>query len=484
MRKIILGTVVFCLFFSFASAEVKVGDNFKEEYESYLDKLPIPVTFTNNEGFQEVPAFHLPPISSVTLDIKGEQSYTSGDTMKLNGTLEYTYQGDEMLASVTKACTEATKDASKCKNDPFYQLPSLNNTNVFVQVWRKHEGNKKGDYLIDEFYALNDTNIKDGENKVFKVNYNIPKGIVSGSYYLAFFVNTNQKFDILGLPLVTFNEGFKFNFQVESDNKGIYLDKDNIKLNNTDYAYRRPSPTIAGESIDVTLPLINNTDTERKVNITYDLYKWGQTDKNDIIDTKSEEKTVPANSTENLTHTFTPNNTDSVYNVKVTASTIDTNSTSNIRFVLKGKNRGIFRYLGLLKDGNDYFPYFCLRNAQWDGVFKGKVKITTYNKQNKVLGTHEEQARIETRDKCFTARNDKTNIKSDHVKIQGEIFNETGNLVDKAEITYDISKKEAIIPQVEDITSSKATILLITAIVILLSGGILILTINKKRDVK
>jgi len=492
MRKILLKVIIFCLLgvaafflvFSLASAEVKVGDNFEKEYDNFIKTLPIPETFVTDKSFQNIPAYHMPPISRYDIKVTGNQQiYKSGSSVKLTGELTYTNKSEELEKTVRDACREKVKDKTKCNFNTIYQVPAVNDLNIFAQVWRKDLNSKKGDFLVDEQYVLENADLTNGKSELFNFTWKIPQNSDKGNYYVSFYVNATKKLELNGTPVAQFKEAERFDFQVTSDKKGISLDKENIDINDVKYSYRSPAPSVEKGTVNIKIPLVNRGTEGEQVNVKYELFRWSQADESDIINTKEEIKTVAAGGKVDLTYTVNPNNIDSVYNLRITANTLGSNSVSNIRFLIKDSNRGIFRGLGVLSDGSKYIPYFCIRNAQWDGVFNGKVKISILDTNKNVLGTHEEKARIHPEEACFSANNIDNAITAGSIIVKGEIMNENSKVVDTAEVDYDTTKivkkgEKQLISEVQK--DNKIFLYIITTIIILLIGGGIILLNTKK----
>jgi len=363
----------------YASAEVKYDADSPGKIIDFLLSQPLIETSLTGKPDSDIketyPSF-TDPLSNydLTLDSK-DQSFSPGGTISLGAKLKFNFKGQNTLKSSCPNC-----DASK-----LYPISEIPNTSVFVQVWRKDDdktSSLKGDYLIDEFYALNNVLLKENEEKIFNVNWNAPASEKLGDYYFSFYINSAKRFNMKGTPLVAFYPAETFNFHLKQDKSinGIELDKNNIKVGNKDYSYRQPAPVIDGAgSVTVSVPLTNLSKNPENIKVTYDLLGWGQEDAKDLIlPEKTENVTLASGEKKDLNFTFNPDDINSVYNLKIVASASDSQSVSNIRFVLKDKNRGIIRFLGMVKNQENLAPLFCVRNAQWQGTFSGKLKLTAF----------------------------------------------------------------------------------------------------------
>jgi len=485
-----------------ANGQVKLEDGFSEKYQEFLKNLPVDLAFQSDENFVDAPLYFAPPLSNIGLTTKSDkQTLQGGENLNIAGKLTFGFEGDKVNNVAREACQKEIKNNSHCGDlNLYYSALELKKVNVFGQIFRRDPKSDKGDFLVDEFYALENKDLKNGEYLDFNVSWPVPKNIESGNYYLSLYVNSDKKFDLLGLPIVAMSEAARSDFEVKSNTKEVSLDKDNIKINNTAYAYRRPAPTVEGEKINVTVPLKNGFDVEKEVKIKYELMRWGQVDPRDILETKDETRELSAGSADNLNFSFSPNDSDSVYNLKITAVSDDAKSVANIRFVAESKNRGIFRQFALLADTqhNRYFPYFCVRDAQWQGAFNGKVKISVLDWSGTPLANHEETTRLIPEDNCFVWKNGPVDLGTGSKKILGEIFNDKGILVDRAELVYESgsdAKAEAASAKTGKTAGEKSSpkskvllgavvIILVLSIILIIIGGLIILKTNWQKNEK
>jgi len=503
------GFLVFCLLIWGAYVKVEAAQNkapgdslvtpeLEQQIDNYVAGSASPSVF--KDRVQEVLPFQTSPYNKFNLAIGGKQSYQNGEKFEVQGTLSFSSQAQAEAQKFLKDCQSKSKSGSQCLNPPSYSFPTLDNVGVFVQVWKKDKTEmaaSKGDFLVDEFYALQGATLKENESKEFTINWQVPGELKEGDYYLALYVNSGKGFDLWGSPLVPYSWAKVFDFGVKTSDgvigSGIELDKDNIRVNGKSYSYRQPAPEVTpndSNEIAVELPLTNLNPQKENIKLKYELYRFGQSDPENLINSEEETKTVNAGEKTALQYSFSPNATDSLYNVKVIASTAKSISESNIRFVVTGKDRGIFRFLGLAQSQGSFNPLICLRDAVWNGLFPGKVKISVADNHGNLLGDFEQDANIKAETRCFVLPSIKFDKPNCGV-IMGEIQDKQGVVVDKKTVAVSceappggVSSTLENLGQALPFKGGKGWIVLFVIVAFAIGGGILYLNNKRKNDEK
>lgn len=468
-------------------AEVEVKPGFYDQYVEYLNQMPAPTPLNGGESkdlLEVIPSYRM-PFSILKLETTGlkKTDYLAGEKINFSSNLSYKWKGATNIKKIQEVCLEKVKDEAQCKMPQAYKVSEFNNLGVFVQVWRKDqtkEGQDKGDYLIDEFYALTDESLTENEEKNFPVNWTIPQELKGGSYYFLLYLNQNKSFDLLGTPLAVFSETKRVDFEVKNNGQnGLEIDKNNLKVGGLEYAYRRPAPTVKGNQVEVEIPLFNMNETDENAAVKYDLYSWGRTNSKDLIDSKTESQALKANSSKVLKYAFIPGKKDSVYDLKIKITTEKSVTSAYVRFVMDGKHRGIFRFLSFVEEGKEQTPMFCLRDANWSGKFQGKIKLTMGEEK------FQEEGSINADDgKCFILKN-LLKVKNNECQtVKGEIFDKEGNLVDSKEASVNCGEKqvkqEKIKTQTENLKNSNNNLIYaLILFMLLLIGGVVILKTKK-----
>ena len=470
--------VGFFAFLNAKAAQVEVQPGFYDQYKDYLKNMPAPTALNGGASSaleRAVPFYKAPfTIFKVTID-SDNRSFSPGDEINLKGNLDYEYKGDENISKIKTACMNQLKDANKCTMPSVYKMPEAKDLGVYVQVWRKDEdkaGALKGDFLADEFYSLENQDLKIGEKKGFSIKWTVPQDQPGGSYYLMVYVNQNHSFDLVGTPLVAFSDAERFDFEIKSDKKsGLQIDKNNLKINGENYVYRKPAPTVENEEVKIEIPLQNLGSNLEQAQVKYDLYRWGRINPKDLINSKTENKTIAPSANETLTYNFTPDNTDSVYDLKVSVKGSASKTTAYLRFVINGKERGIFRYLSFVDYSGKLAPLFCARNANWSGSFDGKIRLTLGDQKFEQEGTLNAEE-----GNCYIAKN--LTASSNCSRLKGEVLDKDGKVVDEKETSVNCGENgqnNSAATNKNTVSSDKNyLLLLVIALVVVLAGGIII----------
>jgi len=501
--------IAFLLFSAPVKAELAPGSiKLDKSPQAVLDKLvssSAPPNPFNSPGEQDkeiriVPAFQGKPLARYTLDFDkgGKTSFQKGELASLAGDLNYS--GDDAKNQLDKAltnCQSQLEGKAKCVAPEFYQIPVISNVGIFVQVWRKDETAsrvKTGDYLIDEFYASQGITLKEGEGQKIAVNWKIPAEIKEGRYYFSFFVTANQRFPLSGFPLNVFSPGIVYPFDISGEGgNGVEIDKSEIKLNGNAYSQVLPAPTVEpdDDGITVEVPVTNLDSAEQKVTVRYELYRWTQENSENLLKKENTVETVAPGEIKAAAFSFVPNDSDGVYDIKVTASTPQSQSVADIHFSLKDRNEGIFLFLGVAKgqDNKDY-PIFCPRNARGTGMFPATVKLSL-NENGKDVASWDKKGVIEAVDgRCLVIKEDRFSQalgSGSCVKLTGNIFGSGNQSTDAETVDYNCEPKNpaetgASQTQKEPAFTGKNMVIILAILLILAVAGGAAILINKNKQ--
>lgn len=410
--------------------------------------------------------FYSEPFSHFQVDFSTDNKkfFQAGEEVLIRGSLSYTSRtSEEEVKKAQDNCladqANKTDDQKKavCEAPPVYYFPSFSDVSVLAQVWRQEEDKvkmqAKGDNLVDEFYIGNGFKILENEKKDFGVRWKIPENLKPGKYYVAFFINQHKSFTLSGFPVNIFSPSFRFDFDVirgEGNSEGgVRIDKDNIKINGKDYSQVLPAPSVQRDNgnINFEIPVLNPSEKAEIGAVTYKLQRWTQEDPGDLITEKTESFNLAPGSQESLRFGFSPGEKDSFCNLEVTVQTEKTKTMTDIHFAVAGIDRGIIRFLGIAKgrNSNNPFPLFCLRNAQWQGIFDGKLKLAFSDASGKSVKDWESEGKIEAKDGvCFVIKDQTISdfAKSNCLKIDGKLEGKNGELFDEKNALYNCGDLE------------------------------------------
>ncbi len=425
--------------------------------------------YSNYESskMERVMPFYTPPFADfkITFDSNGKKFFDVENNFSLKGKI--LYSSEKVSKEVKKMrddCLASQKDRAEeqrnlmCQLMPTYSFPEMSNVSILVQVWRadpdKAKASKKGDYLVDEFYGAENLTLKSGEEKGFEIKRPLVENLAPGQYYASFFVNQYKSFTLFNYPVNVFAPLVRFDFDVAGEgkpvSKTVLIDKDNIKINGQDYSAVLPPPLVkeVGGKVKFEVPVKNLGDDRADGKIAYTLQKWTEEDPKDILASEEEGFTLEASGERVFTFEFTAEELDSFGNLQLVLETAGAKSMTNVHFALAGKNRGVIRFLGISQDGRgDSWPFFCLRNAQWQGEFEGKLKLDFFDQTGKnKLAEWSEEGVMEARDGvCFVLKDKNlSNLdKNNCLMIKGTITDKSGKIVDEKEVFPSCSDLQA-----------------------------------------
>lgn len=442
--------LLFPPFFALA-VEVRLPEGFSGQYSEFLSRIPKDFSSGNDSELRPAYASFRFPFSVFNVEVKGPQSYEPGGKINLKGRMTFQNKSWENSLKIEELCKSSYPE-NYCSAYEKGEIKEFQNLGLFIQVWRKEkneEQKKYGDFLIDEFYAFSDMNIASGENKEFEINWDIPPEAKEGEYYLTLSLLKDKTFDVKGSPLAAFSQGETFSFSVKEGNGNLTgnleLDKNSALINGIPYSYRQSALTIPKGEITIEFTLVNESARDRTAKVKYDLYGWSQTNPDNLLETKEENVSLLSGSSQLVRFSFQPEGSASVYNLKLSVLDGSSKSLSNVRFVLEGKNQGIFRFIDNAETPEGKFPLICARNASWDGSFPALIKIT------QGASVWEGKALLEAgEDQCFLVKSEKLREEERNScsPIVAEIRDKQGGLTDRKEIKRKCPKSQSVAGEV------------------------------------
>jgi hypothetical protein len=312
--------------------------------------------------------------------------------------------------------------------------------NVFVRVSRRN-GNylDEGNFVIDEFFAIEHMEISANGTAELSFDWMIPEGASATEYVFDYFFSVGKRFNLGGLPFS--NEVIIGNstFRVISQNQDfLSFDRSGTKVNGKKYAHIGNWPEILpGQEVVITQPLTNTFDESQEVDVTYDLYFWDSLHPDDLVSSTKDVVTIPANGSMDLTYTI-PEMNDSVYYLKITATSGDHSSIVNVRMSSnQGHARLNFPAIDQfpVKKGEDFTLFSCYHSAS-NVPAEGKVLVTLLDENNDQIAHAQHDGMIMSEMSVIT-QNIKAEKDHDYFTLIAEIYDEKGSLVEKYETVYD-----------------------------------------------
>ncbi len=321
---------------------------------------------------------------------------------------------------------------------------------VFVRISRQNDQYiTEGNYIVDEFIAQEDIILNQEEKKPIDFSWTIPQNITDGSYRADYFFSVGKKFNLGGLPFTNEVIIGGTNFYISSEEKGyISFDRSRTMVNDNPYKHIGNWPVFEqDQKVEIAQPLENSLHEKVDVKITYELYYWDSLNEKDLLDRKTEFVTIAPGATADLRYDI-PAMRESVYYLKIKATTEDLTTIVNIRMISPQAHARL-NYPGITKfpirEGDDVKLFSCFHNSS-PTVTSGKIVAALMDEQGEKISDFSYKGIItsammaQTVD--FVAKEN-----YDYVKLVAKLFNDKDEIVDEYEIAYDCKKMNACIAE-------------------------------------
>jgi hypothetical protein len=365
----------------------------------------------NGESFSDYYKF-----GSIKVDLQSERaSYVPGDKIKFSGTIT---------------------------NTNFYPII---NGEVYVRIFQENEINarKNGDYVIDEFFVLENINLMPSEKKNVNFNWNIPPSAFKGDYKLATFFTVDKKYNMSGLSFTSNVYASFCTFEIKGNNQGrIIFDRNNAKFNNEPYLFRSYIPQLTSKDKAEISILLNNTyNVSKNVRITYDLYSWDALSEENKVKSDSEDLVIGPNSYRTIKYSLDGFDL-SVYLLKITAISKTDKSIVDIRFSVNDIPMARINYAGITKfplvKGEKAKAFVCFHGVN-DSGFNGKIDLNLKDNGGNIIASKEYRGNI-TGDVMLETADISANQNLSLLNLESELSDANRKVIDSFSGTYDISK--------------------------------------------
>ncbi|MCI5108596.1 MAG: hypothetical protein MRY49_01985 [Candidatus Pacebacteria bacterium] len=251
-------------------------------------------------------------------------------------------------------------------NNNFYPVVDIE---VYVRVFRSQENfadaKNNADHVVDQYKVVDGMSLLAGEKKRVSFNWNVPQHVIGGDYRLATFVASSERYNLNGLSFTDDITGNSINFSVIGNESGVYFDKNTVLVNeNPHYFVSSIQRVPANKVIDLETEVVNTTDQDQKVSISWTNYVWDSLNEDNIISEEKESVIVPANSKKTVYHKLSHSD-KSAYLIVPELSFEDTKSFLNIRFAREGNDYPRINFPGVdkypLSEEANFFV--CLHNV-------------------------------------------------------------------------------------------------------------------------
>ncbi|OGF62073.1 hypothetical protein A2926_03260 [Candidatus Giovannonibacteria bacterium RIFCSPLOWO2_01_FULL_44_40] len=311
---------------------------------------------------------------------------------------------------------------------------------LILRVSRQNAVSNIGNDIVDEWVAKTDINLAPLEKQAVEAIYTLPSGTTAGTYILASYFVTQEKFNISGLSFTDDIYGGYAVFDVEGSKEAFFrFDRAGVKVNGksfnifgfTDKVF--PEDT---EKLSIGVPLKNDGAKAISAKISYKLYYWDSADADNLIESREENIEIKSKSSKELLWDLNVKDYP-VYFLKIKAVGDGQNSEVHIRLIKKGF-RPRLNFVGLTKfplDGGGAKAFLCYHNVT-DGKGAAKIELTLKNGKGEVIAT---KSKIATTTANIKLLSDRIGKKLNKLTLSAQILNMDGEVLDKVDIKYDCS---------------------------------------------
>jgi IPT/TIG domain len=272
---------------------------------------------------------------------------------------------------------------------------------LYVKIFRDRAlKDNNGPDVLDSFAVMDGVSIKAGGSIPVKFKWKVPAYALGGDYKLATYFITSDKFNQAGLSFTDDVVGGLSFFKVlGQQDKGVFMKKDGVKVNNIDYSFAAYPPVVnPTQPVSITVPVTNTTTGRIAVKVDFNVYKWDSQSTENLIDTSSKVAVVEPGKTIYMPMVITDNKS-SVYYTEVVLNYMDSKSILGVRFVRDGVAMPRINFPSInsypLISGQKNKIFACFHNASnINTPVDGKLRIEILTTNNNTIATYEYDGKI------------------------------------------------------------------------------------------
>ena len=336
---------------------------------------------------------------------------------------------------------------------------------------------------MDEFYAAKGFSVNAKKKARFSFDWQVPRLIETGDYYIAAYVLGGGRFNLSGLHYNDSISGSLSDFTVIGVNKGgISFNKSTVKVAGEKYTFTaNPAVVDNLKPIKIDFSLNNTTPIEQRVPISYILYADDNLSEDNILNTNGELAVLAANSSKSFSYTINDRK-HAAYYLVVEALRKDAKSLIGIRILRDKLNKPEISYLGVgsfpfVADGQNK-AVACVNNLTSGTVKDVKLTLSVLDSRNRVISSGDFTGSINGAMTGFLAAFNSAKDNA-NFKIKAELY-EGEKLVDETTLSYAC---EAIDPEScpKGLASQAWFVPIIVAIIVLAAISLIIFEKRKSK---
>jgi hypothetical protein len=266
---------------------------------------------------------------------------------------------------------------------------------LYVKIFRTRDNggvkNANGPHVVDQFFVEKDIALPANGSKPIEFEWEVPSHALSSEYQVATFFITSDKFNLLGLSFTDDVTGNTESFQVSGERStGVYFNKDTVSINDRPYYFAAYPPRFEEEElITVVTEIVNETDEEVMIPITWKLHYWDAQHEDNLIEERQEEVSVPANGSTELEYTIEDTD-NAVYLLEGTSTWKDAKSIVNVRLGRSGNDRARINFPSVtafpLVEDEEVELFSCFHNAGFESQLPdGRLELQLVDTDGHVI---------------------------------------------------------------------------------------------------
>jgi len=397
--------------------------------------------------------------------------------LKIGDCSEYYKQGSIELKDLSSSVNvikagETITFKVKAKNSNSYPVAD---SSLYIKVYRQKENKTPAqiDYLVDDFFAAEGVSLWPGEEKELTFEWKAPKKALGGNYSVNLFFTGSKHFNLSGHSFIPQVPATGRGFQVEGGTEGIWLDNDNIKINEYDVNLSTFFPVLPEGPVSISIPLITNLK-EGKASVLFDLHPFDITSENFELFSYRQRREVSLSSPQQQLEFVLEDLKPGAYVAKVSVLGPAQKSIADIRFSISGSSA---RYIitGLtsfpLGKNQESTIFACFANSAdtyTNALGRAEVQLVKADTGTPIAAMeyagdiYGKEVQIE---KTFSPK------EREDVVLVARLFDEKGNLVDQVRTGYVLERftqREGVIDFARIVKVVSLIILLILVLIAIL----------------
>lgn len=231
------------------------------------------------------------------------------------------------------------------------EYPLLDGT-LYVRIFKQDEAvlqGGDGNPVVDQFVIKEGMTIKGKSSVPVSYTWQVPTHLEGGEYYAAYFFETSDRYNLLGLPFtddVVGNRAF-FTITSSSSETVTALSKSATTLNDENHTFVAFPPHFpASDTVVIKTMLTNSSDHVKTLPLQWNQFAWDSVSADNLRYTKTEVVMLQPGETKTVSYEVQPQPESVIYVVGI-AEDNDVKSFINVRFVRDGIEETRINFPGL-----------------------------------------------------------------------------------------------------------------------------------------